>query len=71
MVEKNLAAARKHGATDALLANIQDLGTVSGAFLDSALATIDAEYGSMRDYLQDELKLTPAEKRDLRELYLQ
>jgi len=71
MVEKNLAAARKRGATDALLANIRDLGTVSGAFLDSALATIDEEYGGMKNYLQDALQLTPAEKRDLRELYLQ
>ena len=71
MVEKNLAAARKRGATDALLANIRDLGTVSGAFLDSALATIDAEYGNMHNYLKEALQLTDAEKRDLRELYLQ
>lgn len=67
MVEKNLAAARKRGATDALLANIRDLGTVSGAFLDSALATIDAEYGNMHNYLK-EAQLTDAEKRFTRTL---
>ncbi|KRM87334.1 tyrosine-protein phosphatase [Lacticaseibacillus thailandensis] len=62
---------RAHGGNANLLQSIHDLWTVHGAFLDSALNTIQSEYGSMDVYLHDVIGLSNSDRRDLQELYLE
>ena len=69
-LEEMLAKVSAEGGNDNLKQSMRDLWTVNGAYLDSALQTINHEYGGMTAYLQDTLKLTPAQQKDLRALYL-
>ncbi|MFD1392612.1 tyrosine-protein phosphatase [Lacticaseibacillus jixianensis] len=59
------------GGSPALQASYRSLGSVANEYLDSALFTINHEYGSLPNYLQTELMLSAAEQRDLRALYLE
>lgn len=49
----------------------QVLGSVQASFLAAAFETIDAGYGSLDNYLRDGLGIGPAERKGLRELYLE
>lgn len=69
--ERMVQAARAAGGSPALLASTRSLGAVANEYLDSALMTINTQFGSLEDYLTDVLKLTAAERRDLRSIYLQ
>ena len=69
-LEEMLARVTAEGGNDNLMQSMRDLWTVNAAYLDSALQTINHEYGGMADYLQNTLKLTPAQQKDLRTLYL-
>lgn len=67
MVDEVIAA----GGSPALQASYRSLGGVANEYLDSALYTIDHEYGNLTNYLKNELCLTDADRRDLRALYLE
>lgn len=58
------------GGSPALQASYRSLGGVANEYLDSALYTIDREYGNLPNYLKTELQLSDAQRRDLRALYL-
>lgn len=69
--ERMVNEARQTGAAPALIASTRSLGGVANEYLDSALMTIDANFGSLDHYLTDALQITPAQRRDLRAIYLQ
>lgn len=69
--ERMVNEARKTGAGPAMIASTRSLGGVANEYLDSAFMTIDAQYGSLENYLTSALKITPAQRRDLRAIYLQ
>ena len=69
--ERMVNEARQTGAAPALIASTRSLGGVAHEYLDSALMTIDANFGSLDHYLTDALQITPAQRRDLRAIYLQ
>lgn len=52
-------------------ANMRILGSVSDAFLDTSLITIEKEFGGFDNYLKNELGVTPDLQEALRELYLE
>ncbi|KRN23355.1 tyrosine-protein phosphatase [Lacticaseibacillus camelliae] len=58
------------GGSPALQSSYRSLGGVANEYLDSALNTINREYGNLPNYLKNELTLSDAERRDLRALYL-
>ncbi len=68
--ERMVQAALKAGAGPALIASTRSLGGVANEYLDSALMTIDARFGSLENYLSDVLQLTAEQRRDLRSIYL-
>ncbi|WP_338218057.1 tyrosine-protein phosphatase [Lacticaseibacillus salsurivasis] len=61
---------KAQGGSPALQASYRSLGGVANEYLDSALFTINREYGSLNDYLTNELLLTNSQRQDLRALYL-
>lgn len=69
--ERMVNEARATGAGPALIASTRSLGGVANEYLDSALMTIDSNFGSLEHYLSDALQITPAQRRDLRAIYLQ
>ena len=52
-------------------ANMRILGSVSDAFLDTSLITIEKEYGGLDSFLQNQIGVTPEMRDALRELYLE
>ncbi len=52
-------------------ANMRILGSVSDAFLDTALITVQEEYGGLAKYVENELGVTPDLRDTLRKLYLE
>lgn len=52
-------------------ANMRILGSVSDAFLDTSLITIDKEFGGLDEYVKTQLNVTPELRDTLRELYLE
>lgn len=69
-LDQILTVVRNNGGNANIEQSIRDLWTVKADYLDSALATINAHYGTMRGYLHDALNLTDAEVADLQKLYL-
>lgn len=69
--ERMVNEARKAGAGPAMIASTRSLGGVANEYLDSALMTIDGHFGSLDHYLESALKITTAQRRDLRAIYLQ
>lgn len=52
-------------------ANMRILGSVSDAFIDTSLIAIEERYGSLDNYLKNQLGVTSKLKNTLRELYLE
>ncbi|WP_407892407.1 tyrosine-protein phosphatase [Lacticaseibacillus sp. N501-2] len=69
--ERMVNEARQTGAGPAFIASTRSLGGVSNEYLDSALMTINGHYGSLDHYLTDVLKVTAAQRRDIRAIYLE
>ncbi|WEV40015.1 tyrosine-protein phosphatase [Lactobacillus sp. ESL0681] len=59
------------GENDKFRANMRILGTVSDAFLDSALITINENYGSIKQYIEQELGISSSLQSKIRNLYLE
>lgn len=59
------------GGSAAQQASTRSLAGVANEYLDAALLTINRDYGSLQNYLKNELLLTAAQQRDLRALYLE
>lgn len=47
------------------------LGSVSDAFLDTALIAIEKDFGGIDNYLEEKIGVTPELRDKLRELYLE
>lgn len=52
-------------------ANMRILGSVSDAFLDTALIAIEQNFGGLDNYLQEKIGVTPDLREALRDLYLE
>ena len=65
-----VAQAKASGANANTQASLHDLWVARGAYLDSALRTVSAHYGSLAHYLSAALDLTDAQVARLRQLYL-
>ncbi|GAA3626114.1 tyrosine-protein phosphatase [Lactobacillus hamsteri] len=52
-------------------ANMRILGSVSDAFLDTSLITIEKDFGGLDEYVKNQLGVTPELRDALRELYLE
>ncbi|AFR22831.1 tyrosine-protein phosphatase [Lactobacillus helveticus] len=52
-------------------ANMRILGSVSDAFLDTALIAIEKDFGGIDNYLEEKIGVTPELRDKLRELYLE
>lgn len=52
-------------------ANMRILGSVADAFLDTSLITVTEDYGSLDNYIRNQLSITPELRDRLRELYLE
>ena len=63
--------ARENGESLVQRANLRSLGTVNNEYLDSALITIDQEYGGMEAFLTRQLGVSPALRDQLRAKYLE
>lgn len=62
---------KKNGENLTFRSNMRILGSVSDAFLDTALITIEKEFGGMDNYLEKQLGVTPELKEALQEIYLE
>ncbi|KRM72057.1 tyrosine-protein phosphatase [Lacticaseibacillus brantae] len=69
-LKQMLARVDAEGGSANLRQSMTDLWTVNAGYLQSALDTIDDNYGGMQHYLENTLQLTPAQQADLRALYL-
>lgn len=69
--ERMVKAVREAGGSPALIASTRSLGGVANEYLDAALLNIDQRFGSLDHYLNSALALTPAQRRDLRSIYLE
>ncbi|MCQ2095921.1 MAG: tyrosine-protein phosphatase [Bacteroidaceae bacterium] len=70
-IEVIAAAARAEGSEDELIEYIHLLRGVSVTFFEKTLDEIDARYGSIENFLEQELDLTVDEKRILRDKFLE
>ncbi len=52
------------------LENMKALSSVSGAYLECALGTMQREYGTLEHYIETELGITKKQKADLEKIYL-
>ena len=62
---------KENGENLKFRANMRILGSVQDAFLDTALITIEEEYGGLDNYIEKQLKISPEMQEALRELYLE
>lgn len=69
-LHQQLDAIRANGGNQNTQQSIRDLWTVKEDYLDSALSTISAHYGSMHRYLEQALQLSANQVADLKQLYL-
>lgn len=63
--------AQQEGYTDEEVQTVRTLMGVDRAYMEKALDHIDEEYGSMHDYLVDEIGLTDEEIAQLQDMYLE
>ncbi|MCI1986828.1 MAG: tyrosine-protein phosphatase [Lactobacillus sp.] len=68
--ERMVNNVRQAGGSPALIASTRSLGSVANEYLDSALMTIDARFGSLDHYLTTTLGVDAQQRRDLRAIYL-
>lgn len=68
--EQHLLKAKEVAQTPEFIENIRWLGRVSNEYLDHALCLIEQEYGSIENYLSNELLLTTKQRQDLQKIYL-
>ena len=59
-----------HDLGPVFLKNIEALTHVYDEYLDTALNVIRAEAGNVRNYVEQVLKVTPQQQRDLKKIYL-
>ena len=52
------------------LTNLRALGSVNDTYLETALHVMQREYGSLENYLHNELALTKSQVADLKKIYL-
>lgn len=69
-IEELAATARDEGQEDSLIEYIHLLRGVSVAFFEKTLDSIDARYGSIDNYLEQALCLTPEERQILKNKFL-
>jgi protein-tyrosine phosphatase len=65
-----LGKVREGGGNLNLEKNLTDLLTASESYLDSALHTINTDFGGMQEYLRGPLELDDEQQEELRALYL-
>lgn len=65
-----LAKVKAAGYNENYQRSIHDLWTVKADYLNTALDTINRQFGDMRQYLRQGLDLSDAEVRDLQRIYL-
>ena len=70
-IEELTAVARAEGSEDELIEYIHLLRGVSVPFFEKTLDAIDARYGSIDNFLEQELELSADEKRILRDKFLE
>lgn len=66
-----VAAVKADNGSAALIASTRSLASVTNEYLDAALLTINQNYGNLAQYLESEIGVTAAQRRDLRALYLE
>lgn len=69
-IEELASIAREQGREDELIEYILLLRGVSATYFEKTLDAIDARYGSIDNYLEEALDLTPEEKQTLRDKFL-
>lgn len=69
-IEELASIARAEGKEEELIEYIRLLRGVSTVYFEKALDKIDALYGSLENYLEEALDLTPQERRTLKDKYL-
>lgn len=62
---------KEHGENLKFRANMRVLGSVANSFFDTSLLTIKDEFDGMESYMQNQIKVTPELRAQLRELYLE
>lgn len=70
LIQNRLTKARENGMTGSVLESLKALISVSGDYFDTAMATIQADYGDMNQFLTEALSLSTTEINDLKQLYL-
>lgn len=68
---KRDAMFKKNGENLTFRSNMRILGSVSDAFLDTALITIEKEFGGMDNFIEKQLGVTSELKEALQEIYLE
>lgn len=71
MADQMAAAAEAQGCTEEEIQSVRDLCGVNRAYMEAALDVIDEEYGSMAEYLKNQLKVTEEDIAVLQEKYLE
>ncbi len=69
-IEELASIARAEGKEDELIEYIRLLRGVSSVYFEKTLNEIDARYGSLENYLEDALNLTPQERKTLKDKFL-
>lgn len=68
---KRDAMFKKNGENLIFRSNMRMLGSVNDAFFDTALITIEKDFGGMDNFIEKQLGVTPELKEALREIYLE
>ena len=69
-VNNMVQEAKKDGQSEGVLKSIRDIQSVHPEYLDHAVSVINANYGSIHDYLRNVMKLSATDLMDLRRIYL-
>lgn len=65
-----LQSLRDQGVSETVVENRRALGSVSPDYINQAIKLINTNYGNVHNYLIEHLDLTPADLKQLRQLYL-
>ncbi|WP_137596872.1 tyrosine-protein phosphatase [Paucilactobacillus kaifaensis] len=69
-VESRIKKIKQAGLSTAFAENTRALSTVSPDYINTALAEIDNQYGSVNNYLHQYLEISADQMKDLQKLYL-
>lgn len=69
-VNGKLDKLKQNGANEDMIKSVHSLLTVNEDYLNTGLTTIKNNFGSMNNYLNDVLKISPSEINDLKQIYL-